>query len=528
MSFPIGIGFWAQQGSSDCSSYTPGLYTAEEIDDLVNIDGYIPVASAAEFNLIDSGISETMGVGTCWEGTYTTGGDKKYIQVLDIDMSDLGSWTSAKAVSDNGFIYDGNELLIQNLSGTIGLFTFSAVALRNMRLTNVSISGTTSDIGAIYNFFSCQFFTNNTAQGNVSTTGFISNTTSVGGLGGTLRQNSYPVEIADCFFSGNVVGERNVVGGCFGSIDINATGSTMTNCEHLSGTVTCTQVGSYGIIGHVAAIARGIDVDNCRNTLDLSGAVRTGGILADCQGTITNCVNSGNISSVNGTTAGVVANCSASVFDSSNTGNISGVNQTGGIVAGLLANGLVVQRCFNTGDVSCSGTAPNTDCAGGIIGIGKSTSNSTTVRECYVADCTISGGNRVGGCGGFTWGTDFFDCYVSDTVIVKDAVAFTCGFVGAGGGGGAARTFQNCYSAASIPSGSGINGFTGNGFSGVQTVTNCYWDTDTGPATSSAGTSQTTSQLQTPTSNTGIYSAWTIPPWDFGTSTEYPTLTTTP
>jgi hypothetical protein len=94
MSFPIPFAYWAQSGS--CPPYTPGLYTKEEIDDLVDNQGYIPVASAAEFDLIDSGSSETMGAGSCWEGTYTTGLNEKYLFVNNIDFTSVPSNYSKK------------------------------------------------------------------------------------------------------------------------------------------------------------------------------------------------------------------------------------------------------------------------------------------------------------------------------------------------------------------------------------------------------------------------------------------------
>ena len=56
-------------------------------------------------------------------------------------------------------------------------------------------------------------------------------------------------------------------------------------------------------------------------------------------------------------------------------------------------------------------------------------------------------------------------------------------------------------------------------------ASNSYWDTDTtGQTTSAAGEGKTTSELQSPTSNTGIYAEWDPAVWDFGTSSQYPTL----
>ena len=62
-------------------------------------------------------------------------------------------------------------------------------------------------------------------------------------------------------------------------------------------------------------------------------------------------------------------------------------------------------------------------------------------------------------------------------------------------------------------------------------MTASYWDTETSGqanedslSTSEFGLGKTTSQLQTPTSNTGIYSDWDSEIWDFGEDSEYPKL----
>ena len=58
----------------------------------------------------------------------------------------------------------------------------------------------------------------------------------------------------------------------------------------------------------------------------------------------------------------------------------------------------------------------------------------------------------------------------------------------------------------------------------VGTVTASYWDTETsGQATSAAGAGKTTSELQMPTSASGIYATWGTA-WDFGTECQYPVL----
>ena len=67
-------------------------------------------------------------------------------------------------------------------------------------------------------------------------------------------------------------------------------------------------------------------------------------------------------------------------------------------------------------------------------------------------------------------------------------------------------------------------------------VDHSYWDSDIeyGWRADAGGTGKTTAELQTPTDYTGIYANWNVDidgdgnaddPWDFGTSSDYPTLT---
>ena len=79
-------------------------------------------------------------------------------------------------------------------------------------------------------------------------------------------------------------------------------------------------------------------------------------------------------------------------------------------------------------------------------------------------------------------------------------------------------------------------GLAGHAATGA-TVTNAYWDADTSGVAddddSESPEGKTTSALQTPTSETGIYASWNIDvggtsavddPWDFGTSSQYPAI----
>ena len=101
------------------------------------------------------------------------------------------------------------------------------------------------------------------------------------------------------------------------------------------------------------------------------------------------------------------------------------------------------------------------------------------------------------------------------------------GLVGHLSGGGITAS----YATGRVPSGRNTGGLVGRK---GGTVTNSYWDTRTSGHTSgSPGSGRTTSQLQSPTSYSGIYGSWNVDidednmsdnPWHFGTSSEYPAL----
>src|SRR6056297_168270 len=85
---------------------TRGLYTPAQITFMIEFEGYVPVASASELDALRNAGSRTMGAGTQWKGSYTTGMDKKYVQVRDVDLGAY-NWTTLQQFIG---VYDGNEL----------------------------------------------------------------------------------------------------------------------------------------------------------------------------------------------------------------------------------------------------------------------------------------------------------------------------------------------------------------------------------------------------------------------------------
>jgi hypothetical protein len=108
------------------------------------------------------------------------------------------------------------------------------------------------------------------------------------------------------------------------------------------------------------------------------------------------------------------------------------------------------------------------------------------------------------------------NCYAQGSV---NGGSFVGGFCG---NSNLSATITNSYCAVAVTfTGATIGGFQASGGG----VTDCYYDSDVSIVSGGTGTAKTTSELQTPTSATGIYANWDADAWNFGTSSDYPELT---
>lgn len=86
-------------------------------------------------------------------------------------------------------------------------------------------------------------------------------------------------------------------------------------------------------------------------------------------------------------------------------------------------------------------------------------------------------------------------------------------------------TVENSYSTVKISGSTLVGGLVGDDTGSATPRPSVYWDTITSnQSTSGYGVGYTTSQLQNPTSNVGIYLNWSTAVWNFGTNSQYPKL----
>ncbi len=193
------------------------------------------------------------------------------------------------------------------------------------------------------------------------------------------------------------------------------------------------------------------------------------------KGTVSNCYNTGTVSSSSQYIGGVVGNANLSTitncYNSGTINGVSGGSYVGGVVG--TAADCTIRNCYNTGAVGGTGVR-----TGGVVGSNDGTSTS---YNCYNTGL-VSGDTKVGGVAGANIdNATMRNCYNTGTVIGGTEVG------GVAGANFDDATMSNCYSTGSVIGGTEVGGVTGNN---TSTVSNCYWldSSATGGIGSGSGT----------------------------------------
>lgn len=223
------------------------------------------------------------------------------------------------------------------------------------------------------------------------------NATTGSNIGGILAEYTAGTRITDCRNTGNITaGKGSNIGGIAGSLGGKpATASypvNITNCSN-SGAISSNGGSIGGIVGYANAY---VMIDSCCNTDSVSGAYVTGGIAGTVSAATTKISNSWNIGAVTGNNrlGGILGTCTtakAPITDCWNGGNITSVSEKTGIT-GNDAN-------YAIGGIAGLGASVFTRCfnvgtlkgmqrVGGIVG--TPAKNNTQLTDCYNAsyiDC---------------------------------------------------------------------------------------------------------------------------------------------
>ncbi|AEF86450.1 glug [Treponema primitia ZAS-2] len=188
------------------------------------------------------------------------------------------------------------------------------------------------------------------------------------------------------------INKSSSVQGLFGWV---GEGGTVQNVRIASGSVT-----SDLFVGGVAGYNEGIITDCSNSGTVTSESYYAGGVVGNNNyGSITACYNTGSVSG-NGYAGGVVGSNSGPITACYNIGPVSGNSQVGGVVG---SNSGPITACYNTGPVY------GTTYAGGVVG----ESHGSTITACYNTG-PVSGNGYVGGVVGESHGSTITACYWKD------------------------------------------------------------------------------------------------------------------
>ncbi len=227
--------------------------------------------------------------------------------------------------------------------------------------------------------------------------------------------------------------------------------------------------GLFGYIGEGGTI-KNVGLEDSKITCSSSGYIHVGGVCGFNGGTIENCYNTGDVSGTGTSSYGDVY-----------AGGVCGLNYHG-----------TIQNCYNTGDVSGTGTSSYGDVyAGGVCGLNY----HGTIQNCYnTGDVSGTGTSSygyvyAGGVCGYNAGGTIENCYNTGDV------SGIYGFVYAGGVCGFnTGTIENCHNAGEVSGTSTSTSSYDTVFAGgvcgynAGTIQNCHNTGDvSGTSTSSYG-----------------------------------------
>ena len=270
---------------------------------------------------------------------------------------------------------------------------------------------------------------------------------------------SCPFEMSsvdNCIASGNLTTSPTNFNA--GGICSQLVSSSLSNCVNFANISGCIRTG--GVVGNVNSSFN--DLSNLKNYGTVSGYNSVGGIIGKIESTpnILNCNNYGNIVLIENSTpqysGGIIgfSENNINVKFCSNYGNITGYNNTAGILAFGTYN--EISECSNSGNISTY------EAAGGVTVL-----NNELIKNCYSSGNIIKLGNNY-------------------------PVGNTAAFINLNFG-----IIQNCYSTGTVTYQNEQNpidkGFIGENFGAVE---NCYFDMQTSGQTFGNGaTGKTTEQM---------------------------------
>ncbi|MCL2607372.1 MAG: hypothetical protein FWD92_02290 [Methanomassiliicoccaceae archaeon] len=374
----------------------------------------------------------------------------------------------------NGHIIHGMHIAVYTTSSSsIGLFATtagSAAQIRNIGITESSVTAATTtrtlNVGGMIGTASAGTQIINSYFDGITAATSTSGALNVGGMIGNAPSGA--TRVIDSYNTANVSARTNSeAGNAGGIIGVNGGAAQIINTFNM-GSVTATTLAravqsAGGIVGSAAVSTI---VTNCYNTGSVFAASTSSNVHA------------GGITGRNGL-----------ISDSGNTGSVTAINTSdSGASNTTFAGGITglttrpITNCYNTGDVTSVSRLPY---AGGIVGSSSSSSNVTLSFNTgeVLAGGLSSNPARAGGIAGQAAG-QITDCYNTGDITGENMTSGTSSSRTARAGGIAGETsnvIRNCYSVGTVTAQTANNnvplagGIAGSVSASAARIANSYY-----------------------------------------------------
>lgn len=420
-------------------------------------------------------------------GSFFASSDVFYKQTADIDFNkeeipSIGVYnaTLADATPFQG-TYDGDNKKLEkftvsgNVDASVGLFTYvNNATLKNIKVVNASVTGTNVTGILTGRCIGTTLIEGCSLDGGQVTgrnsVGFIAHIHANAKVKGCTVNNITVITAASGSDANNQGGVVGYAGGN-ASIESCITSGTIQFTGTVSGTARGGIVGKLDSTGSVKECSNGALIDN-------SLVSNTGGIAGSLvKGSITECVNTGNVSgkAYTGGIVGDAGSTSAICFIESCRTNAEVSGDSGNCVGGIVGralNGVVISGCYSKGSVSGRYDV------GGLVGLMQvNNAGSGTLCRAYMYDCLANmnvksvrseeGDCRTGGAVGNVTINQSQVIAIDNCGVLGNSIVATYnkvgGFVGWTNAGNADRLMvRNCYTlVSSVPGSANYGGFVG-------------------------------------------------------------------
>ncbi len=329
-----------------------------------------------------------------------------FILINDIDASATAGWNGGQGFLPIGWFggsLEGQGYTISDLTINrpgvyqTAMFTHigSDAVLKNFHLDNVSISGG-SRTGAL----------SGTVAGlieNVSVSGTIQGTSTVGGLAGQVNAAG---SIIDCHADVSVSGSSHMVGGLVGNnnegaLDNNSSegdvsgqnrvgGLVGSNAGPLTNSHSASVVNGDEHVGGLAGFNHNTTIEACYSTGSVSGVVNVGGLVGFSgwnNSIVRLSFSTADVEGTNNQVGGLIGRVQSGIVENTFArGEVTGNNRVGGLVGEILF-GAIVNNSFSTGFVEGQGAQ-----IGGLIGRDQGSSTYDSFWDEDTSGLTTSDG----------------------------------------------------------------------------------------------------------------------------------------